>query len=880
MLLLSNEYRIMQHLQQNTLLQGGKYKIERVLGQGGFGITYLATQELLDRKVCIKEFFFKDSCSRKRSGEVELGTIGNRDLVERFLNKFIKEARTISQLDHPNIIRILDIFKENNTAYYVMDFIEGSSLDDIVNKRGALPEREAVDYIKQVASALDYIHQRSINHLDVKPANIMVRNDNKAILIDFGVSKQYDEQGEQTSTTPVGISYGYAPLEQYRPGGVSEFSPQADIYSLGATLYRLLTGKIPPQAMEILNDGLTGLPSNISQNVKKALLKAMQIKKGDRPQNMKEFLNTLNISNAYQKTSSFADSKPSAKETTVLIKPTQPKNEINGHEYVDLGLPSGLKWATCNIGASNPEEYGDYFAWGEIETKNQYDVTNCITMEVVNSSSGFKTIDRRDNFQDAAQTNWGYGWRVPTMVEMEELRNKCTWNWISKNEVNGCEIIGPNGNSIFLPASGYINGKEYEAVNESGLYLTSTPYGDDDDKSYMLFYHGDYSLVLKFSRSIGIAVRPVCQTKTMVKEHDCVDLGLSVRWATCNIGADMPHECGNYYSWGETTTKLDYNEDNNEMFGKSMFDINGNTNYDAATVNWGKKWRMPTSLELEELLNKCTWSIINQNGVNGCKVIGTNGNSIFLPAAGCYDMESCELIGERGIYWSSSPCNNNEKEARALLFNNEAGDICGVGRPLGLTIRPVQQHEQIINGHEYVDLGLSVKWATCNVGANNPYETGNRYAWGETSTKDNYTKENCDTIDIQKKQSFFGVITKEIIIDKKENFKDAAKANWGGTWRMPTQDEIEELLNKCKWEKTKREGNSVCKITGPNGNSIFIPYPEHCIKDQNGLVGSTACFWSSTPYANKACYLFFFSNNNYVSVDDRYNGRAIRPVTD
>ena len=211
------------NLSTNTILQGGKYKIERVLGQGGFGITYLATQELLDRKVCIKEFFFKDSCSRKRSGEVELGTIGNRDLVERFLNKFIKEARTISQLDHPNIIRILDIFKENNTAYYVMDFIEGSSLDDIVDKRGALPEKEAVDYIKQVASALDYIHQRSINHLDVKPANIMVRNDNKAILIDFGVSKQYDEQGEQTSTTPVGISYGYAPMEQYMPGGVNTF---------------------------------------------------------------------------------------------------------------------------------------------------------------------------------------------------------------------------------------------------------------------------------------------------------------------------------------------------------------------------------------------------------------------------------------------------------------------------------------------------------------------------------------------------------------------------------------------------------------------------------------------------------------------------------
>ena len=272
------------------LLKGGKYKIERVLGQGGFGITYLATQELLDRKVCIKEFFFKDSCSRKRSGEVELGTIGNRDLVERFLNKFIKEARTISQLDHPNIIRILDIFKENNTAYYVMDFIEGSSLDDIVDKRGALPEKEAVDYIKQVASALDYIHQRSINHLDIKPANIMVRNDNKAILIDFGVSKQYDEQGEQTSTTPVGISYGYAPLEQYRPGGVSEFSPQADIYSLGATLYRLLTGKIPPQAMEILNEGLPNTIDKFSSHVKDAIKQSMQMRKVDRPDSINAFM--------------------------------------------------------------------------------------------------------------------------------------------------------------------------------------------------------------------------------------------------------------------------------------------------------------------------------------------------------------------------------------------------------------------------------------------------------------------------------------------------------------------------------------------------------------------------------------------------------------
>ena len=509
----------MQHLQQNTLLQGGKYKIERVLGQGGFGITYLATQELLDRKVCIKEFFFKDSCSRKRSGEVELGTIGNRDLVERFLNKFIKEARTISQLDHPNIIRILDIFKENNTAYYVMDFIEGSSLDDIVNKRGALPEKEAVDYIKQVASALDYIHQRSINHLDIKPANIMVRNDNKAILIDFGVSKQYDEQGEQTSTTPVGISYGYAPLEQYRPGGVSEFSPQADIYSLGATLYRLLTGKIPPQAMEILNEGLKGLPCTLSSNIANAIQKAMQIKKGDRPQNMKEFLNTLNISNAYKKTSSFADSKPSAKETTVLIKPTQPKNEINGHEYVDLGLPSGLKWATCNIGASKPEEYGDYFAWGEIETKQSF-IDDNYEHSIIKRSfwGGEKRIftcigkDISSTKYDVAKANWGESWRLPTLAEWAELKRYCVWSrFLEVPRRMGYQITGPNGNSIFLPFAGGSYGKlgPYFKGQVGEYWSSESNISGLLDLAYSFKSNLDEIKVRESHRSNGLSVRPV-----------------------------------------------------------------------------------------------------------------------------------------------------------------------------------------------------------------------------------------------------------------------------------------------------------------------------------------------------------------------------------
>ena len=285
----------MSQLKIGALLQGDKYKIEKVLGQGGFGITYLATQDLFDRKVCVKEFFLKELCERdEATSQVTLGTQGSREIVKRFMQKFLKEALTISKLEHPNIIRIHDIFKENNTAYYVMDYIDGENLYDMVKSRGALPEAEAVAYVKQVAWALDFVHQRKVNHLDVKPANIMVsRSDNRAILIDFGVSKQYDAQGKQTSTTPVAISHGYAPIEQYKQGGVSTFSPQTDIYALGATLYKLLTGETPPQAPDLTQEDLPPLPPSLSAPVVEAIKKAMQSRKVDRPGSISDFLEIL-----------------------------------------------------------------------------------------------------------------------------------------------------------------------------------------------------------------------------------------------------------------------------------------------------------------------------------------------------------------------------------------------------------------------------------------------------------------------------------------------------------------------------------------------------------------------------------------------------------
>ena len=288
----------MQALRVNSTLQGGKYRIIKKLGQGGFGITYLAENTLLEGKVAIKEFFFKEYCERDDStSRVTIPTSGNREIVERFKQKFIKEARTIFKLNHPNIVRIFDVFEENGTAYYVMEYIEGESLGDMVKRRGAIPEAEALGYVKDAASALVYIHGKNINHLDIKPSNLVLRKeDGKVLVIDFGVAKQYDAvTSEGTTTTPVGISHGYSPAEQYRKNGVQAFSPQSDVYALAATLFKLLTGNTPPEAMEIQDEGLPVdelLEQHISRPVISAIAMAMK-GRHERTQSVAEFISNL-----------------------------------------------------------------------------------------------------------------------------------------------------------------------------------------------------------------------------------------------------------------------------------------------------------------------------------------------------------------------------------------------------------------------------------------------------------------------------------------------------------------------------------------------------------------------------------------------------------
>ena len=327
------------HLPNNTLLQGGKYKIVRFISSGGFGCTYEAEHILLKKKVAIKEFFVKDFCNRdETTSQISVGITSKTALVNKLKSKFIAEAQSLCSLEHPNIVHVFDVFEENGTAYYVMDYIDGPSLNDMVKKDGPMAEQKAVGYIMQVADALKYVHSQNRLHLDIKPGNIMVDENDKAVLIDFGASKQYDEEGGENTSTLLGKTPGYAPLEQMG-NDVVKFLPSTDIYALGATLYKLLTGNTPPSASLLASgETLDAMPSFISEGTRNAIIQSMQTNKMKRPQSIGEFEKLLSgdIDESTQIDSEDADertffeeepAKPAKKNVQGKQKKTQPKTE-------------------------------------------------------------------------------------------------------------------------------------------------------------------------------------------------------------------------------------------------------------------------------------------------------------------------------------------------------------------------------------------------------------------------------------------------------------------------------------------------------------------------------------------------------------------------
>lgn len=404
----------------------------------------------------------------------------------------------------------------------------------------------------------------------------------------------------------------------------------------------------------------------------------------------------LSNANATIVTDFDSDSKLSIADITELVGIINDSNSPvnnNGHQYVDLGLPSGALWATCNVGASNPEEAGGLFAWGETDTKTNYtwstykwcngddcsstakSLTKYCDREGYGKADGKMSLELED---DVAHVKWGGDWHIPTEAELQELVDNCTVEEITIDAgsvTKAFKFTGSNGNSIILPFAGYWNGDTYRS---NKFYYWTT---DIKNKYCTQAFHLQSSKSMAGGyRYRGFSVRPVLSEYTPVVRpivaptsylnHALVDLGLpsGTLWATCNLGASSPGGYGCHYSWGETESSCEGKVFSEESY--KYYSPSGMTKYteagvldssdDAATVEWGGAWRMPTLTEVKELANSdyTTQEWTTENGVYGIRITsiveGYEGNSIFLPAAGQYRNEQPKNVGEQGFYWASS----------------------------------------------------------------------------------------------------------------------------------------------------------------------------------------------------------------------------------
>lgn len=444
-------------------------------------------------------------------------------------------------------------------------------------------------------------------------------------------------------------------------------------------------------------------------------------------------------------------------------------NSLETHEFVDLALPSGTKWATSNLGATKPEEIGGYYAWGEVATKENYSLDNYkwwdgnkFTKYCTDSEMG--VVDNKmtlDSDDDAVRYNCGGNWRMPTRDDIQELKDNCSWEWVVVDSVPGYNVTGSNGNSIFLPAGGAFVGSE--KLDEGfGYYwlasLDDVNYGDAFAYCLGVNYY-DVGFTCH-ERSNGLQIRPVCNVADKggkVAEKYKITVSAKGNGSVSIVG-----ESGKTVkvATGEKITVVAKGNEGSEFVG---------------------------------------WYVRGTNEVVSCSAYYT-----FVVDKNCYLVAVFKEV-ETGCSEYSVTCVESE------VGNDTPDKDLPVAKKTAVTDKRA------------VDLGLSVYWASCNIGADSPEENGTLFAWAETEEKSSYGWSNykyCKNGDKYKITKYSSKVDKKNIIDPED---DAAHVNWGGGWRMPTSKEVRELFDKCIWKWTEVNGIPGYMVTGPNGNSIFLP---------------------------------------------------------
>ena len=465
-------------------------------------------------------------------------------------------------------------------------------------------------------------------------------------------------------------------------------------------------GTTDMSAQSLLKKLEGAVKKEIKKEVGKAVDKAVQSKSSQSKTAKSKPSQSQTSESQTSKEDSFYVLEKRAKISTIpaMIEYGPLSGELNGHKWVDMGLPSGTRWAVTNIDAASAEQPGKFYSWGETATKSSYAEGNSKTY-----NKSYEGDVSGDKIMDVATLKWGKGWRMPTEEEYRELLNYTHSSFKELNGRYGREYSNlVNDNTIFLPAAGSMEGSKLTNPNGCGSYWSSTPYTNTDGTNtgaYALIYNAPYEYMSTLSRYYGMSVRAVADYDVNIElpydgetdGHKWVDLGLpsGTKWATSNLGTDEVDQSGDHYRWGATESYL-----KSEAYAKSdvQKDIRSDEDYDAATANWGPCWYIPSAADFVELIDNCTWEWTSVGRIKGVKVTSKiNGKYIFLPAAGICKYSSkdygfCDDINKALCYWTSTNMEGWQNADNAYYFTafkEDASIKSQIRYQYGYSIRPI-----------------------------------------------------------------------------------------------------------------------------------------------------------------------------------------------